>query len=132
MLIPLTRIFCKQNSVRFLRTEIQNLPDSLRQTFIDYYLHEKTTQEIAHRLQISENNVYKRLQKAREQLRHRLELYLNSNRYQQILEDQSLEAMTAVTDHSIISSPDTFRITSQCFALQPQLWFQSNSQLGWS
>ena len=64
-----------------LRTEIQNLPVSLREVFSAYYLHQKTTQDIARQLAINKNTIYKRLQKAREHLKSRLTIYLHSHDY---------------------------------------------------
>ncbi len=113
-----------------LQTEIQGLPQSLQQPFADYYLREKTTQAIAQDLQISENNVYKRLQKAREHLRHRLDLYLNSNRYHHRSDSNPLEAVMPII--AVVATTHTYKITSQCLALQPQLWSPSTLQLGWS
>lgn len=63
-----------------LHKEIHNLPSKLQIAVSLYYLQERTTQEIAQQLSISENNVHKRLQKARARLRPRLDQYLYSSR----------------------------------------------------
>lgn len=112
-----------------LKLEIQNLPDAQRETFVSYYLHQKSTQDIATQLGISEDSVYKRNQKAREHLRHRLNLYLHSDRYQPKTSRKPVHALKPILDSSVTSRTTTYRISLPCLTLQPQLWSQSSIQL---
>ena len=115
-----------------LHTEIQNLPTTLRDVFSAYYLHHKTTRDIARQLALNENTIYKRLQKAREHLKSRLKSYLYSHDYR----PKPLQSLVTSTDTTPSKSPSPidqkFAITALCLELQPQLWSLSNIQLGWS
>ena len=60
----------------YLYQKIESLPDRLRQPFILYYDQEKSYKDIAKQLTLSEENVRKRLKKARSILQKQLRKYL--------------------------------------------------------
>ncbi|NEQ95861.1 MAG: sigma-70 family RNA polymerase sigma factor [Cyanothece sp. SIO2G6] len=117
---------------QILCTEIQNLPASLQEVFSAYYLHQKTTRDIARQLAINENTIYKRLQKAREYLKSRLTSYLHSHDYDPKPLLSPLNSAEAIPSQSQNPIKRTFAITALCLELQPQLWSLSNIQLGWN
>ncbi|AFZ58903.1 RNA polymerase sigma factor [Anabaena sp. PCC 7938] len=60
----------------YLRYKIESLPDRLRHPFILHCCQEKSYQDIAKQLTLSEENVRKRIQQARNILKKQLEKYL--------------------------------------------------------
>ncbi|MCC3424185.1 MAG: RNA polymerase sigma factor [Microcoleus sp. PH2017_01_SCD_O_A] len=61
----------------YIRRAIDTLPSRLRNPFILRYCHQIAYQDIAQKLALSLNNVYKRIQQAREILQKRLSRYLS-------------------------------------------------------
>jgi RNA polymerase sigma factor (sigma-70 family) len=62
---------------QYIRRAIDSLPSRLRNPFILRYCHQIAYQDIAQKLALSLNNVYKRIQQAREILQKRLSRYLS-------------------------------------------------------
>ncbi|MEG4440524.1 RNA polymerase sigma factor [Microcoleus sp. AT9_B5] len=62
---------------QYIRRAIDTLPSRLRNPFILRYCHQIAYQDIAQKLALSLNNVYKRIQQAREILQKRLSRYLS-------------------------------------------------------
>ena len=62
---------------QYIRRAIDTLPSRLRTLFILRYRHQIAYQDIAQQLALSLNNVYKRIQKARDILQKRLSRYLS-------------------------------------------------------
>ncbi|WP_242055027.1 RNA polymerase sigma factor [Scytonema hofmannii] len=60
----------------YLHQRIESLPDRLRHPFILHYCQEKSYQDIAKQLALSEENVRKRIQQARRILKKQLKKYL--------------------------------------------------------
>lgn len=63
---------CRQEDVASLMTEVQKLPENLREVLMLYYYHKSTYQELAELLGVSAATINARLTQARQILRQRL------------------------------------------------------------
>lgn len=99
---------------QYIRRAIDTLPSRLRNPFILRYYHQIAYQDIAQQLALSLNNVYKRIQQAREILQKRLSRYLSG------LDDGLLDSSESSQKGDVAFSSDDFAagVVPQC--LPPQ------------
>ncbi|MEG4503400.1 RNA polymerase sigma factor [Microcoleus sp. F6_B4] len=83
---------------QYIRRAIDTLPSRLRNPFILRYCHQIAYQDIAQQLALSLNNVYKRIQQAREILQKRLSRYLSG------LDDALLDSSESSKKGDVASS----------------------------
>ncbi|MEG4515994.1 MULTISPECIES: RNA polymerase sigma factor [unclassified Microcoleus] len=98
----------------YIRRAIDTLPSRLRNPFILRYCHQIAYQDIAQKLALSLNNVYKRIQQAREILQKRLSRYLSG------LDDGLLDSSESSKKGDVALNKDDFAagVVPQC--LPPQ------------
>ncbi|MEG5037567.1 MULTISPECIES: sigma-70 family RNA polymerase sigma factor [unclassified Microcoleus] len=91
---------------QYIRRAIDTLPSRLRNPFILRYCHQIAYQDIAQQLALSLNNVYKRIQQARELLQKRLSRYLSG------LDDALLDSSESSKkgDVAVALSSDDFAV----------------------
>ncbi|MEG4200981.1 RNA polymerase sigma factor [Microcoleus sp. Pol12A5] len=89
---------------RYIRRAIDTLPSRLRTPFILRYWHQIAYQDIAQQLALSLNNVYKRIQQARELLQKRLSRYLSG------LDDALLDSSESSKKGDVAFSSDDFAV----------------------
>lgn len=128
---------------------VSTLSERLRPPFILRYFHENSYEDIAQRLTLTVDNVYKRIQQAREILQKRLISYLSGlddfvldfSHYSDenasyAIEDSfsdagmewdSKESMTMGSVGETIS----YQVSATCLEM-PQSWYHSPSLVGWS
>lgn len=87
---------------QYIRRAIDTLPSRLRNPFILRYCHQIAYQDIAQKLALSLNNVYKRIQQAREILQKRLSRYLSG------LDDGLLDSSESSQKGDVASIGDDF------------------------
>ena len=68
-------IYLRREKYAYISQAIEALPPQLRTVIILRFYQEQSCEEIAERLQLSVNNVYKRVQEARTLLLHKLQIY---------------------------------------------------------
>lgn len=125
---------------QYINRAINTLPSRLRTPFILRYYQQISYQDIAQQLAISQNNVYKRIQQARDILQKRLRSYL-SGLNDSVLDsssDKSIEcvAKSSPEDEAIASDfaqieTINYQVTAICLETVPR-WYCSLSPLGWS
>lgn len=128
------------------------LSDRLRPVFILHYFYQYSYQDIAQRLRLSLDNVYKRIQEARDFLQRRLSRYLSGlddsklddhgDSCQDVngLIDKSIffdERITsnskkAITTKRVNETKISYQVSATCLETIPQSWYHSPSLLGWS
>ncbi|MEG4986986.1 sigma-70 family RNA polymerase sigma factor [Microcoleus sp. BR0-C5] len=89
---------------QYIRRAIDTLPSRLRNPFILRYCHQIAYQDIAQQLALSLNNVYKRIQQARELLQKRLSRYLSG------VDDALLESSESSKKGDVASMGDDFAV----------------------
>ncbi|MEG4167378.1 MULTISPECIES: sigma-70 family RNA polymerase sigma factor [unclassified Microcoleus] len=91
---------------QYIRRAIDTLPSRLRNPFILRYCHQIAYQDIAQQLALSLNNVYKRIQQARDILQKRLSRYLSG------LDDALLDSSESSKkgDVAVASIADDFAV----------------------
>lgn len=89
---------------QYIRRAIDTLPSRLRNPFILRYCHQISYQDIAQKLALSLNNVYKRIQQAREILQKRLSRYLSG------LDDGLLDSSESSKKGDVALSSDDFAV----------------------
>ncbi|WP_228056957.1 RNA polymerase sigma factor [Tychonema sp. LEGE 07203] len=89
---------------KYIRRAIDTLPSRLRNPFILRYWHQIAYQDIAQQLALSLNNVYKRIQQAREILQKRLSRYLSG------LDDALLDSSESSKKGDFGSIADEFTV----------------------
>ncbi|MCT7956720.1 RNA polymerase sigma factor [Laspinema palackyanum] len=99
---------------QYLRHAINSLPSRLRDPFILRYWHQIPYQDIAQQLALSLNNIYKRIQQARDILQKRLSRYFSG------LDDARLDSSESSKKGDVALSRDDFAagVAPQC--LPPQ------------
>ncbi|MCT7991887.1 RNA polymerase sigma factor [Laspinema olomoucense] len=99
---------------QYLRHAINSLPSRLRTPFILRYWHQIPYQDIAQQLALSLNNIYKRIQQARDILQKRLSRYFSG------LDDARLDSSESSKKGDVALSRDDFAagVAPQC--LPPQ------------
>ena len=99
---------------QYIRRAIDTLPSRLRNPFILRYCHQIAYQDIAQQLALSLNNVYKRIQQAREILQKRLSRYLSG------LDDALLDSSESSKKGDVASIGDDFAVgvVPQCLPRQ--------------
>jgi RNA polymerase sigma-70 factor (ECF subfamily) len=95
---------------QYIRRAIDTLPSRLRNPFILRYCHQIAYQDIAQKLALSLNNVYKRIQQAREILQKRLSRYLSG------LDDGLLDSSESSKKGDVALRSDDFAagVVPQC------------------
>ncbi|MEG3919611.1 sigma-70 family RNA polymerase sigma factor [Microcoleus sp. T3_A4] len=89
---------------QYIRRAIDTLPSRLRNPFILRYCHQIAYQDIAQQLALSLNNVYKRIQQARDILQKRLSRYLSG------LDDALLDSSESSKKGDVASMGDEFTV----------------------
>lgn len=89
---------------KYIRRAIDTLPSRLRNPFILRYCHQIAYQDIAQQLALSLNNVYKRIQQAREILQKRLSGYLSG------LDDALLDSSESSQKGDVASIANEFTV----------------------
>ena len=99
---------------QYIRRAIDTLPSRLRNPFILRYCHQIAYQNIAQQLGLSLNNVYKRIQQARDILQKRLSRYFSG------LDDPLLDSSESSKKGDVAFSSDDFAVgvVSQCLPRQ--------------
>ncbi|MEG5000720.1 RNA polymerase sigma factor [Microcoleus sp. B4-D4] len=99
---------------QYIRRAIDTLPSRLRNPFILRYCHQIAYQDIAQQLALSLNNVYKRIQQARELLQKRLSRYLSG------LDDALSDSSESSKQGDVASIGDDFAVgvLPQCLPRQ--------------
>lgn len=132
-----------------IRCAIDELPTKLRKILILQYYQEFSCQEIAQRLRLTVDTVYKRNQQAREILQRRLSKYLaglddlgldfsdysrgnaihgiKHSPFVRGMEWKSTEAMAVESVCETIS----YQVSATCLEIIPQSYYYSHSLLGW-
>jgi|GEM_PF-499511 len=130
--------------VTYLRQTIQALSPKLQNPLILHYYHKKTAREIANQLNVSEKNVWKRLERGRTILKEELDKYLSGmgdsvSESLQLLDSipptsQSRDVPTLLMSRTVKSSiePINYQVTATCLQTLPHAWYQSPTPLGWS
>lgn len=131
----------------YIRHAIDNLPPKLRQTFILYCYWEMSYADIAQHLAISNPNVRKRIQNARDILQKQLTPYLSGLEKSPISnsplpslkkeELQSDKSKSALTDFQMpittgcIPQPINYKVTATCLESLPHPWYNLQCLQGW-
>jgi len=99
---------------QYIRRAIDTLPPRLRNPFILRYCHQIAYQDIAQQLALSLNNVYKRIQQARNILQKRLSRYLSG------LDDALLDSSESSKKGDVALRSDDFAagVVPQCLPRQ--------------
>ena len=136
----------------YIHHAVSALSDRLRPVFILHYFYQYSYQDIAQRLKLSLDNVYKRIQQARNFLARRLSRYLSglddskldsrddscqdvndlinkSIFFDEIIRSGSKEVMTTP---SVNETKISYQVSAICLETIPQSWYHSPSLLGWS
>lgn len=136
----------------YIHDAVSALSDRLRPVFILHYFYQYSYQDIAQRLKLSLDNVYKRIQQARNFLARRLSRYLSGlddskldsshDSCQDVndLIDKSIffdERITsaskeAMTTPSVNDTKISYQVSATCLGTISQNWYHSPSLLGWS
>ncbi|MBE9035846.1 RNA polymerase sigma factor [aff. Roholtiella sp. LEGE 12411] len=141
----------------YLCHQIESLPDRLRHPFILYCCQDKSYQDVAKQLALSEDNVRKRIQEARKILQKQLKKYLagEDNTYIDSLspslkkvipiveEFQSDETLRQAQYGAVIGNLESsiptknkheeinYKVTVICLETLPLSWYSSPNSLGW-
>lgn len=134
----------------YVRRAVNALSPKLRIPFILRYYYQISYRDIAQQLALSLDNVYKRIQQAREILQKRLSRYLSG------LDDSRLDSSQpsckrgksvverCQTDETMIDGSEAaiamgcmgetinYQVTAICLDTLPHGWYRSSSPLGWS
>lgn len=136
----------------YIHHAVSALSDRLRSVFILHYFYQYSYQDIAQRLKLSLDNVYKRIQQARDFLKRRLSRYLSG------LDDSKLDSShdscqdvnylieksfffderitsgskKAIATPSVNQTKISYQVSATCLETIPQSWYHSPSLLGWS
>ncbi|NET59297.1 MAG: sigma-70 family RNA polymerase sigma factor [Symploca sp. SIO2E6] len=124
----------------YLRQVINTLSPTLREPLLLHYYHEKTTREIAHQLNLSEDSVWKRLERGRAILKEQLAQYLSGmGNSLQLLhwiplapESQDLPTLPVSITLENFVEPINYQVTATCLQTLPHAWYTSLTPLGWS
>ncbi|MDJ0620637.1 MAG: RNA polymerase sigma factor [Calothrix sp. MO_192.B10] len=133
----------------YIRHAVSNLGERLRHPFVLRYYHKNSYQDIAQRLRLNVDNVYKRIQQARKILQRRLSQYLSGlddsvldfadysgNSANRGMEDSPFdrrmlwESKVATTMESL-DETISYQVSATCLEVIPQSWYHSPSLLGW-
>ncbi|MGB5595900.1 MAG: RNA polymerase sigma factor [Crocosphaera sp.] len=133
----------------YLRQQIESLPDRIRHTFILHFYQEKSAQDIAKQLALSEDNIRKQIQQARKILQKQLNKYLEGEdktfldflppslkkdipmeetyQFNDIVTSNLESSITTKIKHEEIN----YHVTLICLEKLPHLWYNSPNSLGW-
>ncbi|HBL14641.1 MAG TPA: hypothetical protein DD379_25275 [Cyanobacteria bacterium UBA11162] len=133
-----------REKIAYLRHAIKALSPKLREPLVLHYYQEKSCREIAKQLNLSEERVWKRLQRGRAILKKQLNQYLsgvgNSARdslqllHSMPLTPESRDIPTldvSITAESFVE-PIDYRVTATCLETLPHAWYKSPNLKGWS
>ena len=130
---PESAILCQELRMS-IRCAINALPIKLRVPFILRYEQEMSYQDIAQQLALSNNNVRKRIQQAREILQKQLNKYL-SGVGGSVLESKSAQPATfdfeAPTAMETALEQINYKVVATCLELLSHAWYRFPSLLGW-
>ncbi|NEQ38209.1 MAG: sigma-70 family RNA polymerase sigma factor [Okeania sp. SIO3I5] len=133
----------------YIRHQIEYLPDRLRHPFILHFYQDKSCQTIAKKLILSEDNVRKRIQKARNILKKQLNKYLTGEDKTSLnILLPSLKRDIPIgekfqSNHTDISNGKSstttknkqeeinYKVTVICQETLPHLWYSSLNSLDW-
>jgi RNA polymerase sigma-70 factor (ECF subfamily) len=120
----------------YIRRAIKALPPRLRHPFILFSYHRMSYTDIAQKFAISLDNVYKRIQQARDILQKRLRKYLSGLDGTAVEEPHFEEPATsdspAAMTMGCITEQINYRVTAICLETLPHAWYRSPNPLGWS
>jgi RNA polymerase sigma-70 factor (ECF subfamily) len=134
----------------YLHHKIESLPDRLRHPFILHCCQDKSYQDVAKQLTISEENVRKRILKARKILQKQLKKYLAGEDNTRIdflspalkkdisMEEKWQSDETVICDwESLIPTNSkqeeiNYKVTLICLETLPPHWYSSPNSLGWN
>ncbi|MGH2413335.1 MAG: RNA polymerase sigma factor [Microcystaceae cyanobacterium] len=119
---------------KYIHHAVNALPSKLRKPFILRFEQEMSYPEIAKQLTLSQENVRKRIQQAREILQKQLNQYFSGLGDFSLDTPQSDELATAnaqVTRECIVQSID-YRIIASCLETLPSTWYSLSNPLGWN
>ncbi|NEO38668.1 MAG: sigma-70 family RNA polymerase sigma factor [Moorea sp. SIOASIH] len=131
---PLSAILSVEMEM-YLRDAINTLPIKHRTPLLLHYYQEKSYEEIAQHLAISQDNVRKRIQRAREMLQKQLHQYcseycseLNGSEVERTRSHKSARSDSPVPMGMGCSLESIdYKITTTCLEALPECWFQSSS-----
>ncbi len=123
---------CEQG--RYIRRAINSLPPRLREPCILRFYQEMSYSDIARKLALSLDNVYKRIQQARKILQKQLNKYFSGLDVLAVEEAQCQKtkisnAPVPKTEYSV--EPINYEVTATCLETLSNAWYSSPSQLGW-
>ncbi|MBW4576204.1 MAG: RNA polymerase sigma factor [Aphanothece sp. CMT-3BRIN-NPC111] len=118
-----------------VRREIDALPPRLREPFILRCCQEMSYQDVAQRLTLSNDNVRKRIQQAREILQKQLNQYFSGLDGSVLEEPEPEEPATFNWETSMtvqcIAEQINYQVTALCIKTLPHTWYSSPSLLAW-
>ncbi|MEQ8963637.1 MAG: RNA polymerase sigma factor [Coleofasciculus sp. C2-GNP5-27] len=135
---------------QYIRRAIDTLPSRLRTPFVLRYYRQISYQEIAQQLAISLDNVYKRIQQARDILQKRLSRYFSGlddalfdssnpdckKDLSLVESEQSYETMISDSQAAIatgcMNETINYHVTASCLETLHYGWYRSLSPLGWN
>ena len=130
--------------VAYLRYAIKALSPKLRQPLILHYYQEKSCSEIASQLKLSEESVWKSLQRGRTILKRQLNQYLSEAGDPSVNSFQLLDSIqltpksgdiptveVSISAKSIVE-PIKYRVTAICLQTLPHTWYRFPTPLEWS
>ena len=130
--------------VAYIRRSIKALSPKLREPLILHYYQEKSCREIASQLKLSEESVWKRLQRGRTILKRQLNQYLSeagnlTGNSLQLLhsipltrESDNLPTLEVSITPKSIFKPIKYRVTATCLQTLPHTWYRFPTPLEWS
>ena len=136
----------------YIHDAVSALSDRLRPVFILHYFYQYSYQDIAQQLKLSLDNVYKRIQQARNFLARRLSRYLsglndsklnsshescqdvNNLIEKSIFCDERITSGSkkAMTTKRVNDTEISYQVSATCLETISQSWYHSPSLLGWS
>jgi len=134
----------------FICRAIDDLQPRLREPFVLHFVQNKSYQDIAQHLRLSLNNVYKRIQQARDILQKHLRRYLSglddslldsskpSGKREKPVVERCLFYQTMISDSQIVKTMESiserinYEITATCLKTLSHTWYHSPSPLVWS
>ena len=146
---PLKALESSEKNIAIQRA-INELPKRLYETFILRFYQELSCHEIAQRLGLTIDNVYKRIQEARKILQRYLSRYLSGSdksvldvsdsfykNTSRVIENLSLEKRIVsdskeAMNMEIVSEIISYEVSATCLENIPQNYYHSLSLLGWS
>ncbi|WP_392530695.1 RNA polymerase sigma factor [Nostoc sp. C117] len=140
---------CRREMRAFLYEAIEALPPKLRDCFILRCCKDKSYKDIANQLLLSEDNVYKRVQKARAILQKQLNKYLAGEHntsldsfqssFKSVIPtpEESKTDKTTISDWQVAIATQSlveqinYKLTTICLTTLPHSWYSSPNPLVW-